>query len=340
MKICLCNDRTQQDSNAEEIEINKIVSKYGADDIFVKMYGSISFNKKDNKIMILYDDLLTGNQMFIDYTKSIYVIKDPCEKYLFLEKGYRDLFDSKFTDFFTDYVVDNFLNLFNAYKINEKLVIEKNKFFLINDIKSENIMVMSDSMDSKFKLIDFGLSKQSKDFFYQDFLGTQALLNYLYYPYKVTDNFIFSPLFDLFCIHCTFMEFILNTEIKFYQKFYKKDIDYINLLTKCFNKYKSYKKEQKLKFAKILVIGLVIKDFYLNNIINLDDKNDANKNHVLKNLKLQQNMKLFEYNIILTPSAPIPEKYSGEQSNQNDYTYLDKIIQCILNCTNIQINEI
>ena len=119
MKICLCNTPEQKSTNDEEIGINKIVSIFG-NDVYVKMYGSIYFKCKDDIVYIIYEDLI-GNEV-IEYDTGVRCNKMqniPCERYLILEKGNKDLFErmvdmsnGSFKQYDINVTLDNFLDFF------------------------------------------------------------------------------------------------------------------------------------------------------------------------------------------------------------------------------------
>lgn len=339
MKICLCNTDDQKKLNNFEIQINKIVSEYG-NESYIKIYGIINFDCINKKTQIVYTNLIKNTISNIDINKNN-CDNIPCEKYLIIEKGYKDLFDimsdileKKRPEYNLDIILNNYFELFTSYKISKNILKYMNKIFINNDIKIENIMAMNNQSDTKFKLIDFGLSLLSDNFFYknpnpfENFRGTKIFIELLYnksvrellYNPKIIEGTL-SPLYDLFCLHCTFIHlYTVNSNYPTYN----------NMFLTVFNKYIFISdKIQKNNIAKILVIGLVIKNFYMKNMI---DKN-------IEKLIINKNDNLLSYYIKFNTLNNIPTYIKTGNKLLDDYIYFDKIIQFILTCDDIILSN-
>ena len=160
MKICLCNTSEQKKLNNFEIYMNKIVSEFG-NESYIKSYGLLNFDCINKNTQIKYENLIDNRVTHINIKDTCADIS--CEKYLIIEKGYKDLFDimsdiikKNRSQYDLNIILRNYLELFTSYTISKQIIIRLNKIFINNDIKIENIMTMNDKIDTKFKLIDFG----------------------------------------------------------------------------------------------------------------------------------------------------------------------------------------
>ena len=344
LKICLCNTPDQKNTNNYEISINNIIFSYG-NDCYIKTFGMINYDCINKNLCIIYTDLFTNTKIIYNahsQLKSCDTV--PCEKYLILEKGYKDLFyimsdilEKQRDQYNLDIIIHNYLDLISSYKISEKIIKTMNKIFINNDIKVENIISMNDKMDTKFKLIDFGLSLLTNSFFYKNsnpfdnFRGTTTFLELLYdksireLMYN-PDNIIgtLSPLYDLFCLHCTFMQFYtLQLDHGSYKNMFDAVYRKYNLITN---------KDTQLNICKILVFGLIIKKFYKQNILDKD----------IKKFILNKDFEIFlskKYFVKLNISQVLPVYIDTKNKILDDYNYFDKIIQFILLCDDIILSD-
>jgi hypothetical protein len=341
LKICLCNTPDQRNTNNYEIYMNNIVFSYG-NDCYIKTFGMINYDCLNKSLCITYTDLFTNIKTNYDIPKSCESV--PCEKYLILEKGYKDLFyimsdilEKKREQYNLDIIIHNYFELVSSYKISEKIIKTMNKIFINNDIKVENIMSMNDKLDTTFKLIDFGLSLLTNTFFYknpnpfENFRGTTTFLELLYDKsvrellYN-PDNIIgtLSPLYDLFCLHCTFIQFYtLQLDHGSYKNMFDAVYRKYNLITN---------KKIQLNTCKILVLGLIIKNFYKQNILDKD----------IKKFILNKNFEIFlskKYYIKINTSQVLPVYIDTKNKLLDDYNYFDKIVEFVLNCDDIVLSD-
>ena len=92
-------------------------------------------------------------------------------------------------------------------------------------------------------------------------------------------------------------------------------------------------KTQKNLVAQILVIGLLIKKFYIENIA------DKKMEKFIININMIVNLSV-PYYIKFNTSNPIPTYIKTENKLFDDYTYFDNLIKFILSCNDISLSNI
>lgn len=298
IKIILCasqNNTIMQHEMQNEIEIHKKLMNTEYTKYFIKLFGYI--NNNNNKY--------TYNS--IDSRDTCEFNKQNCETYVFLEAGDIDL-ETKIKIFLKlsknekkeeqSKITEKFYDLLNFYNISSVLLTtEEKKVFIHADIKPANIVCVKKPNDSDYdlKLIDFGLSVLSTEFIHNT--GCSQLYFYYYMGEKKEIPCFTSPVYDVFCLILSYVQFLLyNNKNIFKFKFkYDKLIKKLNILIT--------DEGTKLKMYKLICIGWLFK------------YNIFNKNYIINGKQ------------ILCSNCNI---------TKNIYKYMDEIIQAVCNCTNIQ----
>jgi serine/threonine protein kinase len=281
IKIIVCNDIKNIryiEQIGKEINMHKVLTLLNMD-IFTKLKGY--FIRNNNvydfynyyKISNKYELLEECNFKLLDYDKL-------CETYLLIEKGEYDLekvveivnfndnemtrkkeIPEKSDIIFNLKIVDKFEKLLTIYKTVFRM---NGNVFVHSDIKTSNIVVISDNGDIKYKFIDFGTSFISNTFFNNAVGGSPNLFKLLidnnfkikkYIPYDI----IVSPLYDLFCILFSIFEICIG----------RKPVNMIGVTDSVmifFSKYPVDEKyiQQKQKLYRMFYLLEMIHDFYSN----------------------------------------------------------------------------
>ena len=298
IKIILC-DKENKKEIENEINIHKSLMKTQQNKYFIKLYGYIKRNYNKYK----YYDINSKNLC------SFNVDNQECELYVFLEAGIIDLETklSKFlnlSDSLNDMInktkikavmTNKFYELLNFYTVSAELLKTK-KVFIHADIKPENIVCVKKlDSDSEYdlKLIDFGLSHLSNKFIVNS--GCSPLY-YYYYMGKETKSYFTSPVYDVFCLILSYVQFLLPKSI------FKYNISYS--YTKLINNIKILPDESiKLKMYKLICIGWLFQGGITNKIY------------------------IINREMISCNSC---------DSTKKMYEYMDKIIKAVCACTTIQ----
>ena len=296
IKIILCEDLSINKILEEEINIHTELMHSKFEKYFIKMFGYIK--KDDNNIYKYYD---INNQQKCSYKNTT---EYGCETYVFLEAGVSDL-KSKFNNcnnlteqISTEQITTKFYELLNFYKVSSEFL-KNSKVFIHADIKLDNIVCVqkSDKKDYDLKLIDFGISKLTEKFYINTSNCTTKI--YAYYVKNKTFtllDIILSPVYDVFCLVLSYVQFLLPQELDYY-----KTNDYIELI-KNINILIS-NESIKLKMYKLLCIGWLFQWGMDKKTYKINDKP------------------------ILCDSC---------SSTQKMYEYMDKIITKVCECTTIE----
>lgn len=318
----------------KEIDMHKLISNTPNDN-FIKLYGY--FVKEEHKSIL-------GTKLSYNY----YDVKDnrKCnlrstqfdnyrELYLVMEAGITDLLNIKMSEYLMelDEITDLFIKLFDFYKISQYFIDTQNKWFIHSDIKPANIVLVDE--EKKFKLIDFGLSVLSDNFYDVTAIGTMYMYHYLYYSPITQHRELYrrSPMSDIFSIVLSFIEIFLYKFIKF-------DILEVigfDRLEKKVNEEIQHMKISDLtrnNIMRILTIGRVINDFYAKNINEFESKiyKVRPESRTYYNVVDEIKDKLEIKNLVITQPrfyVDIPPKFEDNIKKtklQNDYDYLDKIM--------------
>jgi hypothetical protein len=225
IKIIVCNDQKYMKKLEEEIEIHKIISKYDPEN-YISLYGYYKKLGDKYKYVHIYNNTETSHEInFTNYNPEYYNLS--CEIYLLLEKAIADV--TKYIGRVFDDISDaqSIFDLLNSVRISQKMLKDEKKIFIHSDIKAENVVRSYNSITSKYnlKLIDFGLSILSTDFFVNSSDGTESIFKLLF-SHQVKDqsgNIIsdiydrrlamISPLFDIFSIILVMFELFIQRRI-------------------------------------------------------------------------------------------------------------------------------
>lgn len=232
INVCLSNSSDKKITEdmikmlKKEILIHTILTKYDTIN-YIQLYGY--YIKEDGK-KYYYNDLVNNTTNQIDLKEKEINFKESCEIYLLMHRGLNDV-ASYIGRIFDDYTYKTFIrdaqdiyDLLNAFKVSNKILENEGQIFIHSDIKAENIVRSYDYTLEKYnlKLIDFGLSKLSDEFFVQSPDGTELVFKILFthiiysnekrYIREIYDNRLsmVSPLFDIFSIILVMFELFLK----------------------------------------------------------------------------------------------------------------------------------
>jgi len=199
VKIIIC-EYSLEKKLYEEIEYNKIITN-SKNEHFIKLLGYFVREVNNKKNEYNYYDNIDNFTNKLCITKDINLDK-LCEIYLILEKADQGELHTIYKSIPKILLSTKINELLNMYTINKYFIDKYENIFVHGDIKTDNIVVM---MDNKFKIIDYGLSSQSKTFFFK----SPRKLPYYNILYDVVDNskLYLSPFYDIFCILYVFWVF-------------------------------------------------------------------------------------------------------------------------------------
>jgi len=207
IKIAICKPELPDfvTSVLKETELHETITKLNQDN-FVKLYGYFRPIEKSYEYRSNTNNFVAS----INCIDKTYDFKKSCEVYLLIEEGINDL--TKFATPITEYNFTKFNELLKFYKISKKTAKNINKIFIHSDIKLENIV---STYDDKFKLIDFGLSLLSDNFFTKAPGGTPYIFNLLFTHDNIYNGelCVVSPLFDIFSLILAYFELCLRTRL-------------------------------------------------------------------------------------------------------------------------------
>ncbi len=351
IKIIICPDLDDMVKNEDikkvkedmdkikyEIELHSQLVNSGYN-IFIKLIGY--FLRNEQNIYEYYENNNNFNKVICDTQPSVNNnFTKGCEIYMILEAGYGDL--TKYMDdqivqhhglekslsINKKYTVDTLLELVNFYKVSDYFLKEYNKVFLHNDLKIENIVYLS---DTKFKIIDFGLSQLTDKFFvFNNIGGTDFTYSMLYdipelktklskYPNR---GRIKSPFYDMFCMCIAIFEFIcyhtldlIDNNSNLYQKLWR--------VKEIVEKY-NFTNEMRTFINNLIQLTTAIYDFQQKNIKILLSSGDYDE------YKEVNNIEYFVVPFIFDKKPPSYEKNSDNKL-VNDFNYFDRIVQYYLN---------
>jgi len=196
VKIIIC-EQSLKKKLYEEIEYNKIITN-SKNEHFIKLLGYFVREVNNEKNEYNYYNNIDNFTNKLCITKDINLDK-LCEIYLILEKADKGELRTFYISISKIVLSRKINELLNMYTINKYFIDKYKNIFVHGDIKTDNIVVM---MDEKFKIIDFGLSSQSKTFFFKSPYNL-TYYNILYGTiFSDVDNskLYLSPFYDIFCI--------------------------------------------------------------------------------------------------------------------------------------------
>lgn len=224
--VCLPNIANMKDILKKEIEIHSLLSKYDTTN-YIQLYGYYIKGDDNN---YYYTDINQNETKQVVHTKPKLYFNDYCEIYLIMHKGLKDV-ASYIGRIFDDYTYKTYINdvkdifdMLNAFRVSNEIIKNEHKIFIHSDIKAENIVRAYDYKLEKYnlKLIDFGLSKLSTNFFMDSSDGTEFIFKLLF-THQIIDSStntkreiydnrlaMVSPLFDIFSIILVMFELFIK----------------------------------------------------------------------------------------------------------------------------------
>jgi hypothetical protein len=351
IKIILCKNDSKESIESiqliqNEIDIHQRIMLSPHKKYFIKMFGYVK--KKDNTDNYIYYDIESSKSAKPSEKCKLENKDNSCTTYVFMEAGTGDLrkfikeqgenfikgpptSDSSDIAHRKSFVLKNFLtiqkftdkiyDLLNFYKISGYFLLKNKKIFIHNDIKLENIIYIEKNDDDyELKIIDFGLSSLSLDFFVKNNSGTEKYYCYYHEKKEITKNCIESsrksPFFDIFSLIMCYIEVILGMyDIKLFYNFQKN-------IKSCLDKINIYSTNQevqdnleqlKIKIYKLFCIGWIFNktDFYMSNI------------HI-------------NNTIINSTSIQTEKKIDYQKFTSTTYYMMEKIITSIYACKTIE----
>jgi hypothetical protein len=283
IKIILC-DKENENLMNYEIDLHKYLMDTKQKKYFIELYGYINKNNETKKYTY-YDINTSKSECKFDTDKN------DCFIYLFLEAGTTDLqkelLKSKDKTKILTEITNKFYDLLNFYKVSSELIKKYNLVFIHSDIKLENIVCVetADKKDYNLKLIDFGISLLSKTFSASS--GYSPLYYYYYMGKKESNPVITSPVYDVFCLVLSYVQFLLPKELSTYTTTtyeYNKLIKEMNL-----NILESNEMDIKLKMYKLICIGWLFQGG-INDKIYIINKKKISCNSIDSIQKMYENM--------------------------------------------------
>jgi len=326
----------------KEIEIHNSISLINNNN-FIKLFGY--FVKEEHKSIV-------GNKLSYNYYNIENKINcnirstkfdDFNELYLVMEAGETDLYNIKTGVYQIEIneLTNLFIKLIEFYKISENFIKTQNKIFIHSDIKPQNIVLVDTGITKQLKLIDFGISLLSDNFYDEHAYGTMYMYYYLYFSSFRQNKEIYrrSPLSDIFAVIISFIEIILYKYGKFNILERSKGISFDELETILKTIFDdiippiSMSELTKNNIMRLLNIGRVIYTFYKPHIDIFDHKRIINSkttefNDIIAEFKKNTDIENLNF---VTPrnyvhKPPVYDNDKRKTKLQNDYEYLDKII--------------